>query len=74
MKFFLAFLLCFSPLFGHDVKPLSNAIASEYDLDKSFYAKTTLVQNILIATSAKVSDTTHLEAAYLFDKMMFLNC
>lgn len=72
MKFFLAFLLCFSPLFGHEVKPLSNAIASEYDLDKSFYARTTLVQNILIATSAKVSDTTHLEAAYLFDKMMSL--
>lgn len=29
-----------------------------------------MVQDILIATSKKVPDTTHLEAAYLFDRMM----
>ena len=29
-----------------------------------------MVQDILIATSVKVTDYTHLEAAYLFDKMM----
>ncbi|MGC6465547.1 MAG: hypothetical protein ACON5N_08180 [Akkermansiaceae bacterium] len=54
----------------HKVLPLSEEIAKEYDLDPSFYAKTTMVQDILIATSGKVTDTTHLEAAYLFDRMM----
>lgn len=54
----------------HTVLPLSEEIAKEYDLDPSFYAKTTMVQDILIATSGKVTDTTHLEAAYLFDRMM----
>ena len=55
---------------AHEVKSLSPEIANEYNLDSNFYAKTTLVQDILIATSDKVPDTTHKEAAYLFDRMM----
>lgn len=54
----------------HKVEALSKEIAKEYDLDPSFYAKTTDASGILIATSMKVTDTTHLEAAYLFDRMM----
>jgi hypothetical protein len=54
----------------HKVEALNDELAKEYDLDQSFYAKTTKVQGILIATSKKVPDTTHLEAAYLFDRMM----
>ena len=41
-----------------------------YKLDKSFYKKATLVQDILIATSNKVSDIAHREAAYQFDMIM----
>ncbi|MEJ6578527.1 MAG: hypothetical protein QNL33_01285 [Akkermansiaceae bacterium] len=55
---------------NHEVMALSEDIAKEYDLDQSFYAKTTMAEGILIATSNKVPDTTHLEAAYLFEKMM----
>ena len=54
----------------HKVEALSDKQAKEYDLDQSFFAKTTMVQDILIATSEKVPNTTHLEAAYLFDRMM----
>ena len=54
----------------HEVKALSEDIAREYDLDQSFYAKTTMAEGILIATSPKVTNTTHLEAAYLFEIMM----
>ncbi len=53
-----------------EIKPLSDEWAKEYTLDKAFYKKCTLVQNILIATSDKVSDYTHREAAFLFDAMM----
>ncbi len=53
-----------------EIKPVSNELAKEYSLDQAFYKKCTLVQNILIATSDKVSDYTHREAAYLFDMMM----
>lgn len=53
-----------------EIKPVSDEIAKEYKLDQAFYKKCTLVQNILIATSDKVSDYTHHEAAYLFDMMM----
>ncbi len=44
--------------------------AAEYKLDTKFFKKATLVQNILIATSEKVSDFTHREAAYQFDMVM----
>jgi len=52
------------------VNTLTQEQSREYSLDESFYKKATLVQNILIVTSEKVSDYTHLEAAYLFDKML----
>ncbi len=52
------------------VKPLTDAQVKEYKLDRAFYKKGTLVQDILIATSDKVSDFAHLETAYLFDMMM----
>ena len=54
----------------YEVKPLTESQASEYKLDTSFYRKATLVQNILIATSAKVSDLAHQETAYQFDMLM----
>jgi len=52
------------------VKPVTAEQAAEYKLDTAFYKKCTLVQDILIATSEKVPDVVHLEAAYLFDKIM----
>jgi len=53
-----------------EVKPLSDERAKEYTLDAAFYKKCALVQNILIATSDKVSDYALLEAAYLLDRVM----
>jgi hypothetical protein len=55
---------------AHEVKPLSETEAKEYGLDVSFYKKCTMVQDILIATSERVSDYAHLEAAYQFDMIM----
>jgi hypothetical protein len=55
---------------AHEVKPLTKEQAAEYKLDSAFFKKATMVQDILIATSGKVSDYTHLEAAYLFDRLM----
>ena len=55
---------------GYEVKQLTDSQAREYKLDTSFYRKVTLVQNILIATSAKVSDLAHQETAYQFDMLM----
>jgi len=52
------------------VNPVSAEQAREYKLDTKFYKKCTLVQNILIATSERVSDFAHLEAAFLLDKVM----
>ena len=52
------------------VQALTAELAKEYDLDPNFYKKATYVQDILIATSDKVSDYAHLEAAYLYDKIM----
>jgi hypothetical protein len=39
-------------------------------LDLALYRKTTEVQGILIATSARVSDYSHRESASLFDHVM----
>lgn len=55
---------------AYEVKPISVAQASEYKLEASFYKKGILAQDILIATSQKVSDFTLLEAAYQFDQVM----
>jgi hypothetical protein len=55
---------------AYQVRVLTKDHAAEYDLDAAFYKKATLVQGILIATSDKVSDLTHAEAAYQFDMIM----
>ena len=55
---------------AYQVKPLTDAQSAEYKLAPSFYKKCTEVQEILIATSEKVSDFAHLETAYLFDQIM----
>ena len=65
---FLAGLL--GALGAHEVKPLTPGELEEYELDPAFYKKGTWVQGILIATSGKVSDYAHLEAAYQFEMMM----
>ena len=49
---------------AHEVKPLAAEQLEEYKLDPAFYKKGTWVEDILIATSEKVSDAAHLEAAY----------
>ncbi len=55
---------------AYEVKAVSVEQVKEYKLRVDFYKKCTEVQGILIATSDKVSDYTHLEAAYLFDRVM----
>ena len=65
----LSSLLCFSVI-GSEVKPVSEAQAEEYGLDREFYTKATVAEGILIATSDKVSDFAHLEAAYQFERVM----
>lgn len=55
---------------GYHVEPVTAEQAEEYRLDRAFYRKCTLVQGILIATSDKVPDVAHHEAAYLFDQVM----
>ncbi len=68
------FALAASPLRAADepfpIKPVSPEQIAEYQLDAAFFKKATLVQDILIATSDKVSDFTHREAAYQFDMVM----
>ena len=71
MKKFIFILLGLGSLVSaHEVKPLTKEQRDEYKLDPAFYKKGTLVQDILIATSEKVSDYTHLEAAYQFEMIM----
>ena len=53
-----------------EVKPVSPEQAAEYKLLPTFYKKSTLVQGILITTSANVPDVVLLEAAYQFDMVM----
>ena len=70
---FLALLTsttCLAAQSGYQVKPLTEAQAREYKLDTGFYKKATVVQDILIATSAKVADLAHKETAYQFDMLM----
>ena len=55
---------------AYQVKPLTETQAREYKLDTGFYKKATVVQDILIATSAKVADLAHKETAYQFDMLM----
>ena len=70
---FLALLTsttCLAAQSAYQVKPLTETQAREYKLDTGFYKKATVVQDILIATSAKVADLTHKETAYQFDMLM----
>jgi len=55
---------------AYEIKALTDKQAEEYQLDTSFYKKCTVVQDILIATSERVSDDAHREAAYQFDMIM----
>ena len=59
-----------APRPAFEIQPVSDERAQQYTLDPAFYKKCTLVAGILIATSEKVSDHTHREAAYLFDQIM----
>lgn len=54
----------------YSVLPLREEVAAEYDLDRSFFRKTTEAEGILIATSERVSDLAHREAAYQFGMIM----
>lgn len=54
----------------HTVQALTDEQLATYKLNPAFYRKATMVQGILIATSDKVGDLTHLEAAYQFDEVM----
>lgn len=54
----------------YSVQKLSDEQSAEYDLDATFYSKVTAVEGVLIATSDKVSDLAHLEAAYQFGMIM----
>ncbi len=73
MRFLLPFpmviLLSLTAL-AHEVKPLSPEQAKAYNLDTEFYKKSLMVQDILIATSERVSDHAILESAYQFDEVM----
>jgi len=59
-----------SPAPAFAVMPLSGELALQYKLDAGFYRKSTLVQNVLIISSKRVSDYAHLESAYLIDLVM----
>lgn len=54
----------------YTVAPPTDEQVAYYELDADFYKKSILVQDILIATSANVSDYALKESAYLFDKLM----
>ena len=61
---------CTAPNSIYRVSQLDKEQAAAYMLDTSFYKKGTLVEGIFIATSDKVSDHAHREAAYQFDMLM----
>jgi hypothetical protein len=52
------------------ILPITPGQEKKYTLDTSFYKKGTLVDNILIASSDKVSDYAHYEAAFLFHQLL----
>ncbi|MEC9327329.1 MAG: hypothetical protein VYC63_05395 [Verrucomicrobiota bacterium] len=54
----------------NQINPLSPEQQKSYNLDSKFFKKSLLVQNILIATSVKVSDIAILETGYLFNHIM----
>lgn len=73
IKFLLQAALCAAltaSLSAYEVKPISPEQAAEYKLDPTFFKKGTVTQDILIATSERVADVAHQEAAYLFDMVI----
>ena len=52
------------------IAPPTTSQAEQYKLDHEYYKKCTYVQDILIATSERVSDHAHYETAYLFETIM----
>jgi len=73
MKFLLQTALCAAltaSICAYEVKPISPEQAAEYKLDSTFFKKGTVTQDILIATSERVADLAHQEAAYLFDMVI----
>lgn len=59
-----------STVSAYEVKAITPEQAAEYKLDPAFFRKGTVTQDILIATSERVADVAHREAAYLFDRVM----
>jgi hypothetical protein len=55
---------------GYSIKPPTKEQAETYNLDTAFYKKCAMVQDILIATSERVSDTAIQETAHQFDMIM----
>ena len=53
-----------------EIQAVTAERAKDYRLDPAFYKKCTLVQNILVASSDRVSDYALLEAAYILDLVM----
>ncbi len=70
--FLLLSLVSLSSVTASDygVVPLREELAAQYDLDHAFYRKVTEAEGILIATSERVPDLAHLEAAYQFSRIM----
>lgn len=66
----MAATTCLAEENTYTVSPPTAEQIAFYDLDKDFYTKSVLVQDILIATSDNVSDYALKESAYLFDKML----
>ncbi|MEC9037900.1 MAG: hypothetical protein VX588_13850 [Verrucomicrobiota bacterium] len=67
---FSIFILSVTGSASNQIKAPNAEQQESYNLDSKFFKKSLLVQNILIATSVKVSDTAILETAYLFNHMM----
>ena len=55
---------------AYTIAPPTTAQLTEYKLDPNYYKKCTQVEDILIATSSRVSDLAHYETAYLFQTIM----
>jgi hypothetical protein len=66
----LAVFVLLSSCTGLAPVPLSPEQRTGYRLDPAFFAKGTVAQGILVASSARVPDVALLEAAYLFDRVL----
>lgn len=67
---FSIFILSVTGSASNQIKAPNAEQQESYNLDSKFFKKSLVVQNILIATSLKVSDTAILETGYLFNHMM----